>query len=361
MPYRAFVSSTFEDLRAHREYAISALRSAGFDVDPMEDWTAASDEPKQFSQDRMKGCDLCVLIVGLRRGFVPADATLSITQMEYEAANKEGVDVLVFMLDEDAPWPRKFDEFDSDPDLRTWRANLMSNHGVGFFDNNATSMEIGPALTRWVSEQNNSRDQSIDLEHVPASLHGAVQLARSGELNDGVLLAREQIANTLRELDPDESNSDQASPPMATLRKLRNRLPPSAVERLELAIAIGGVALSGDQVDNEDARRALAAAAEGLRLVTEPRIEVRLTRRGYKYSLRTPEGSKILESDTYTNRASLDNGLRSLARNIADDNRVQQFTDRRGKHGVRILAPNAEILATASAFAWRRLRIATKW
>ncbi|TKB61806.1 MAG: DUF4062 domain-containing protein [Nitrospira sp.] len=94
--YKAFVSSTFIDLKDHRAHVINSLRNAGFFVDPMENWTAESDEPKKCSQDRLDGCDLCVLLVAFRRGYVPEGETLSITQMEYEAALKHGVDVLVF-------------------------------------------------------------------------------------------------------------------------------------------------------------------------------------------------------------------------------------------------------------------------
>ncbi|MGE3976462.1 MAG: DUF4062 domain-containing protein [Nitrospira sp.] len=108
--HKAFVSSTFVDLREHREHVIRSLRRAGFFVDPMEDWTADNDEPKKFSQDRLDGCDLCVLLVAFRRGFVPDGETRSITQMEYDTAVKEGIDILPFVLGEDAAWPRKFDE-----------------------------------------------------------------------------------------------------------------------------------------------------------------------------------------------------------------------------------------------------------
>ena len=84
--YKAFVSSTFKDLKDHRAHVIHSLRNARFFIDPMENWTADSDEPKKFSQDRLAGCDVCVLLVAFRRGFVPEGETLSITQMEYEAA-----------------------------------------------------------------------------------------------------------------------------------------------------------------------------------------------------------------------------------------------------------------------------------
>lgn len=73
--YKAVVSSTFEDLKDHRAYVIRLLRKAGFFVDAMEDWAADSDEPKKFSQDRLAGCALCVLLVAFRRGHVPDGET----------------------------------------------------------------------------------------------------------------------------------------------------------------------------------------------------------------------------------------------------------------------------------------------
>lgn len=46
--YKAFVSSTYLDLKDHRARVIGALRGMGMFVDPMEDWKADSDEPKNF-------------------------------------------------------------------------------------------------------------------------------------------------------------------------------------------------------------------------------------------------------------------------------------------------------------------------
>jgi hypothetical protein len=150
-PYRAFVSSTYEDLKKHRAHVIDALRSAGIFVDPMEDWTAEPDEPKKFSADRVEGCDLCVLLVALRRGFIPTDESKSITQLEYQAAIDQGVDVLVFLLDEEAAWPRRFDQLDDD--LRQWRRDLKTRHGCALFGYDPSTIDIAPALTRWVTKQ----------------------------------------------------------------------------------------------------------------------------------------------------------------------------------------------------------------
>ena len=149
-------------------YVINALRKGGCNVDSMEDWTAATDEPKRFSVSRVRDCDLCVLLVALRRGHVPDGEELSVTQLEYEAATEYGYDVLVFMLDEHAAWPRQFDEFDKDSRLRQWRAHLKEKKTVGFFDNKPNSIEILAAFSRWqgikIEEYRNINIDAADKE-----------------------------------------------------------------------------------------------------------------------------------------------------------------------------------------------------
>jgi hypothetical protein len=149
-PIQTFVSSTYEDLKDHRAHVIKALRKSGIFVDPMEDWTAESDEPKVFSQDRVKGCHFCVLLVAFRRGYIPENETLSVTQLEYQAAIEKGMDVLVYLLDANASWPLRFDERNSDPEIRAWRARLEQRHGRELFGPAPSSIDIAPAITRWV-------------------------------------------------------------------------------------------------------------------------------------------------------------------------------------------------------------------
>lgn len=149
-PIQAFVSSTYEDLKRHRANVIKALRRASVFVDPMEDWTAESDPPKTFSQDRLAGCHFCVLLVAFRRGYVPENENSSITQLEYDAAVVRGIDVLVYLLDGHADWPAEFNELDSDPQIRAWRSNLEQMHGRELFRTDPASIDIAPAITRWV-------------------------------------------------------------------------------------------------------------------------------------------------------------------------------------------------------------------
>ncbi|MEX0728378.1 MAG: tetratricopeptide repeat protein [Planctomycetaceae bacterium] len=153
MHYKAFVSSTYEDLKMHRAHVINALQQAGFFVDPMEVWTADSDEPKAFSQQRVADCQLCIVLVARRRGFVPAGETLSITQLEYQYAVSHHIDVLPFLLDNEALWFAKHDERHSDPLVDGWRNELRNRHGAPLFNHEPDSIDISAALTRWIAKQ----------------------------------------------------------------------------------------------------------------------------------------------------------------------------------------------------------------
>jgi hypothetical protein len=155
--YKAFVSSTYLDLKEHRKHVIDALRKAGIHVDSMEDWTADDNEPQAVSQKRVEGCDLCVLLVGLRRGHVPHGSSLSITQMEYEAARNLNMKILVYLFDDrgDYLWPRRFDELQTEAGIRAWRQELGQRHVCTFFDHDPKTLgeKVLAAVSRWLQEK----------------------------------------------------------------------------------------------------------------------------------------------------------------------------------------------------------------
>jgi len=156
--YKAFIASTFEDLKEHRARVIESLRSAGFVVDPAEDWRAAATAPREFSAARLEGCNLCILLVGFRRGTIPEGKTgRSITQIEYDEALRRGIDILPFLLEDSAKWPAAFDERKEDPEADAWRRNLRSRHGIEMFNSDPASIHVEPALARWVVEKESIR------------------------------------------------------------------------------------------------------------------------------------------------------------------------------------------------------------
>jgi hypothetical protein len=172
---RAFVSSTYQDLKAHRAYVIDRLERAGIFVDPMEKWTAASDEPKQLSQDRVKDCDVCILLVGFRLGHVAEGEGLSITQMEYAEALRQELDVLIFLADDKADWSAEaLDELSRDARIKKWRDELKEHHVTGFFGPQPESTDVGSALLRlyekWASEGKQARPGGTHEEKHPINI-----------------------------------------------------------------------------------------------------------------------------------------------------------------------------------------------
>lgn len=119
----------------------------------MEDWTAAGDEPKALSTDRIDGCDLFVLLVARTRGFVPEGDTRSITQQEYDYAIRNKIEILAFLLDDSSMWYSEFDHRDSDTSVVDWRNDLLKSHVVDPFNHEPDSIRVLEALSRWQQDR----------------------------------------------------------------------------------------------------------------------------------------------------------------------------------------------------------------
>ena len=183
---RAFVSSTYRDLKDHRAYVIERLTRGGIFVDPMEKWTAASDEPKTISQERVRDCQLCILLVGFRRGHVPEGEVRSVTQLEYAEALRRGIEVLVFMANEQADWPAEsIAALGADSEVVRWRAELKEHKTVGFFTPRPESIDVDAAVNRWLQER-----LPVLGEGKPDALHAAIHTVeiRAHSNSEGVLI-----------------------------------------------------------------------------------------------------------------------------------------------------------------------------
>jgi WD40 repeat protein len=129
---RVYVSSTYEDLKHHREAVVQALRGV-VDVECMEDYPAADEFPLAKCLKDIESCDCFILILGLRYGYEPAQnnpAGKSITHLEYDHARGRKP-CFVFLLDPEHPQEEKW----VDPDARkptskigALRADVSTNH-----------------------------------------------------------------------------------------------------------------------------------------------------------------------------------------------------------------------------------------
>lgn len=168
---RVYVSSTFEDLRGHRDAAIHALRQLGHHVVAMEDYTATEAPPLRKVLEDVQSCEAFVGIYAWRYGHVPktngafvgaelnaeafAGATpgkTSITEYEYLQAKASRLSILVFLLDEQTPWPPPlidaFARRSGDSAIRRLRAQLKQERTVAFFATaDGLKAAVGAAIT----------------------------------------------------------------------------------------------------------------------------------------------------------------------------------------------------------------------
>ena len=133
---RIYISSTSMDLADYRRSVIAALQRSGHTPVCMEHHSAADVIPKDECLQEVAKCDLYVGIFAWRYGFVPQGCEYSITEMEYQEAEKLKKPTLAFLLDESVEWPAKCrDSGGSGRCIRELRAKLQQDKWVRFFTN----------------------------------------------------------------------------------------------------------------------------------------------------------------------------------------------------------------------------------
>jgi hypothetical protein len=102
---RVFVSHT-SDMAAYpadRSFVravLDAVTRAGMVPVDMRYFAAREGQPAGYCQDRVRGCDVYVAVVGFRYGSVVPGESVSYTELEFAAATAAGMPRLVFLLDE---------------------------------------------------------------------------------------------------------------------------------------------------------------------------------------------------------------------------------------------------------------------
>jgi len=106
-----YVSSTYQDLKDHREAVHGVLAKMRYHVIGMEDYVARDNRMVDQVRNDVAQCDIYLGIFAWRYGYVPPNENpdgLSVTELEYREAEARGKPRLVFLVDADAPWSRKF-------------------------------------------------------------------------------------------------------------------------------------------------------------------------------------------------------------------------------------------------------------
>jgi hypothetical protein len=152
-----FVSSTTDDLRAHREAVVRGLRQLGIHAILLEDFGPADTRPLAQLRVLAGRADVFVLILGWRSGRVPDDPNLnpgrrSVMELEYRAARELGKPCLVFLLEEDVPvGPAQTDAWSGRGErILAFREELQKLHTVGYFQGSTDLVDrVTAAVKRW--------------------------------------------------------------------------------------------------------------------------------------------------------------------------------------------------------------------
>lgn len=136
MKTKVFVSSTYIDLKSYREEIRKVLIKRDFIVKGMEGFGARTKKPLETCIEEVLESDIYIGIIGIRYGSVHKVTGKSFTQLEYEAAVKQKMEVLIYLLDEENSkiTPAHIDYMNIER-LRAFKKGLKENHTIDTFSN----------------------------------------------------------------------------------------------------------------------------------------------------------------------------------------------------------------------------------
>ena len=134
---RVFVSSTFMDLKDHRQAVLDAIRQLGAIDIAMEHFGARDQRPKDECLRLIREeSDIFVGIYAHRYGHIPAGDAISITEAEYNAATAAGLTRLIYLAEEaSTTGASSIDSGEAAVKLQALKEKLKGRHMCSSFSN----------------------------------------------------------------------------------------------------------------------------------------------------------------------------------------------------------------------------------
>lgn len=162
---KVYLSSTYVDLKRHRDVLGRVLRKSGYEVVMMEEYVARDQRVEFACQGDVLACDVYVGVFAWRHGYVPEAANpqrLSVTEMEYAAAGEKPMTRLTFLLEDAARWPAQHKDADASR-ITALRARLKEMCSGYFASADKLSAEVLAALRMHESTRLVSQLETIDV------------------------------------------------------------------------------------------------------------------------------------------------------------------------------------------------------
>jgi hypothetical protein len=155
---RIFISSTYEDLKPHRDHVRRLLdrlkESHNIEWVGMETFGVDDEPPIRVSLEKVRTSDVYLGIFGMRYGYIDRESGRSITELEYREAQRTRKPCMIYLIDEKSAQvaPAHVDTGESAVKLRDLKQelrDLTKGHVVGFFsDASDLAMQIATDLIR---------------------------------------------------------------------------------------------------------------------------------------------------------------------------------------------------------------------
>ena len=127
--YKFYISSTYKDLEKERQAAANAVQELGHEVIAMERYPSMEERPLDKCLADVRNCDFYIGIYAYRYGYIPKGYDKSITHLEYEEAGKKSIPRLLFVIGDEAPWPK--DRSDKDiTGINAFKNEILEGHIV---------------------------------------------------------------------------------------------------------------------------------------------------------------------------------------------------------------------------------------
>ena len=160
-----YISSTYADLVPFRRIVCDSLVSLGHRVLAMEHYLASDERPLERCLNDVASTDVYVGVFAWRYGHVAKQDNpmmLSITELEYRHARQLKKPLLIFLLHEDAPWMRKWQDSTTGNaaySIERLRDELQQEHLVSFFrSEEELARQVCNAVTQWEQSRANAAD-----------------------------------------------------------------------------------------------------------------------------------------------------------------------------------------------------------
>lgn len=119
--YQVFISSTFDDLKEHRDAVVKAVLQLGHLPVGMEMFNAGDQTQWETIKSYIDSSDYYLVILAHRYGSKNPASGLSYTEKEYDYAGEQGVPRLGFVIKKEAVWPAHLVETKAKRKLDTFK------------------------------------------------------------------------------------------------------------------------------------------------------------------------------------------------------------------------------------------------